>query len=320
MAWFRRSKTETQTAGDAGTAGSADFPLIRLQSVSKVFKGDADEETRALSDLTVDIGRGEYVTVSGPSGCGKSTFLAILALLDSPTSGRYWLSGRATGELSPSERARTRNVDVGLIFQSFNLIGDMSIYENVEYPLTVRGASASDRRQRVEAALDRVGLTARAKQRPGALSGGHQQLVAIARAFAGRPPILLADEPTGNLDSKSGAAVMKMLDELHADGATVCLATHNPDYIARAERHIYLFDGRMVDAPVVALSRGASPLGLLDTLSRAPLRGALPASHSYARPRRSATRERPLELRRHPSSLGAGDGVAKRRAAWRRCR
>ena len=260
MAWFRRSKIETQTAGDAGTAGSADFPLIRLQSVSKVFKGDADEETWALSDLTVDIGRGEYVTVSGPSGCGKSTFLAILALLDSPTSGRYWLSGRATGELSPSERARTRNVDVGLIFQSFNLIGDMSIYENVEYPLTVRGASASDRRQRVEAALDRVGLTARAKQRPGALSGGHQQLVAIARAFAGRPPILLADEPTGNLDSKSGAAVMKMLDELHADGATVCLATHNPDYIARAERHIYLFDGRIVDAPVVSLfPRGFAP-------------------------------------------------------------
>ena len=251
MSWFRRSKTETQTAGDVGMAGRADFPLIRLQNVSKVFKGDADEETWALSDLTVDIGRGEYVTVSGPSGCGKSTFLAILALLDSPTSGRYWLSGRATGELSPSERARTRNVDVGLIFQSFNLIGDMSIYENVEYPLTVRGASASDRRQRVEAALDRVGLTARAKQRPGALSGGHQQLVAIARAFAGRPPILLADEPTGNLDSKSGAAVMKMLDELHADGATVCLATHNPDYIARAERHIYLFDGRIVDAPVV---------------------------------------------------------------------
>ena len=176
-------------------------------------------------------------------------FLAILALLDSPTSGRYWLNGRATGELSPSERARTRNVDVGLIFQSFNLIGDMSIYENVEYPLTVRGASASDRRQRVEAALERVGLTARAKQRPGALSGGHQQLVAIARAFAGRPPILLADEPTGNLDSKSGAAVMKMLDELHADGATVCLATHNPDYIARAERHLYLFDGRIVDTP-----------------------------------------------------------------------
>ena len=248
---FAAAKPRRRRPVMSARPASADFPLIRLQNVSKVFKGDADEETWALSDLTVDIGRGEYVTVSGPSGCGKSTFLAILALLDSPTSGRYWLSGRATGELSPSERARTRNVDVGLIFQSFNLIGDMSIYENVEYPLTVRGASASDRRQRVEAALDRVGLTARAKQRPGALSGGHQQLVAIARAFAGRPPILLADEPTGNLDSKSGAAVMKMLDELHADGATVCLATHNPDYIARAERHIYLFDGRIVDAPVV---------------------------------------------------------------------
>ena len=248
MSWWRRSKTETTSSVD--TAINPDFPLIRLEGVTKTFKGDGDEDTRALSDVTVDIGRGEYVTVSGPSGCGKSTFLAILALLDAPTSGRYWLNGRATGELSPSERARTRNVDVGLIFQSFNLIGDMSVYENVEYPLTVRGASAADRRQRVESALERVGLTARAKQRPGSLSGGHQQLVAIARAIAGRPPILLADEPTGNLDSKSGEAVMKMLDELHADGATVCLATHNPDYIARAERHIYLFDGRIVDTPV----------------------------------------------------------------------
>jgi len=218
--------------------------------VDKVFARGDQPVTTALEGITFDIARGEFVSLIGPSGCGKSTFLAILALLDAPTSGRYWLNGRATGELSPSDRARTRNVDVGLIFQSFNLIGDMSIYENVEYPLTVRGASAADRRQRVESALERVGLTARAKQRPGSLSGGHQQLVAIARAFAGRPPILLADEPTGNLDSKSGEAVMKMLDELHADGATVCLATHNPDYIARAERHIYLFDGRIVDTPV----------------------------------------------------------------------
>ena len=149
MAWWRRSKTDTETRSATTTASTADFPLIRLQGITKIFKGDADEETRALSDVTVDIGRGEYVTVSGPSGCGKSTFLAILALLDSPTSGRYWLNGKATGSLSPSERARTRNVDVGLIFQSFNLIGDMSVYENVEYPLTVRGASASERRQRV---------------------------------------------------------------------------------------------------------------------------------------------------------------------------
>jgi putative ABC transport system ATP-binding protein len=227
----------------------ADKPLIRLQGITKLFKGDADEDTRALADVTVDIGRGQYVSVSGPSGCGKSTFLAILALLESPTAGRYWLNGRATERLSPSERARVRNIDVGLIFQSFNLIGDMTVYENVEYPLTLRGVSPADRRQKVEAALERVGLSPRAKQRPGSLSGGHQQLVAIARAYAGRPPILLADEPTGNLDSKSGESVMKMLDELHADGATVCLATHNPQYIARAERHIYLFDGALVDQP-----------------------------------------------------------------------
>jgi putative ABC transport system ATP-binding protein len=244
MPWWKRAKTASEPASDTA---AADMPLIRLQNITKIFKGDADEETRALWDVTVDIGRGQYVSVSGPSGCGKSTFLAVLALLESPTSGRYWLNGRATDRLTPSERARTRNVDVGLIFQSFNLIGDMTVYENIEYPLTLRGASPADRRDRVEAALSRVGLTERAKQRPGSLSGGHQQLVAIARAFAGRPPILLADEPTGNLDSKSGEAVMKMLDELHADGATVCLATHNPRYIERAERHIHLFDGQIVE-------------------------------------------------------------------------
>ncbi len=250
MAWWKRGKPAPAAEADATNA--RDMPLIRLQGVSKIFKGEADEETRALWDVTLDIGRSEYVSVSGPSGCGKSTFLAVLALLESPSSGRYWLNGRATDQMAPSERARTRNVEVGLIFQSFNLIGDMSVYENVEYPLTLRGASATERRQRVEAALERVGLTPRAKQRPGSLSGGHQQLVAIARAFAGRPPILLADEPTGNLDSTSGEAVMKMLDELNADGATVCLATHNPAYIARAERHIYLFDGRVVPEPVSA--------------------------------------------------------------------
>jgi putative ABC transport system ATP-binding protein len=250
MSWWRRSKTESGGTAAADLPETPDKPLIRLEGISKVFKGEADEETHALADVTVDIGRGQYISVSGPSGCGKSTFLAILALLESPTSGRYWLNGRATDRLTPGERARTRNVDVGLIFQSFNLIGDMTVYENVEYPLTLRGASAVDRRARVDAALERVGLTTRAKQRPGSLSGGHQQLVAIARAFTGRPPILLADEPTGNLDSKSGESVMKMLDELHADGATVCLATHNPQYIARAERHIYLFDGRIVAEPV----------------------------------------------------------------------
>jgi putative ABC transport system ATP-binding protein len=245
MAWWRRKQD-----GGSESAGGA-MPLIRLENVTKIFKGEeADEETRALDGVTVDIGRGEYVSVSGPSGCGKSTFLAILALLDSPTSGRYWLNGRATDRLSPAEKARARNIDIGLVFQSFNLIADMSVYENVEYPLTCRGASTEERRQRVDAALERVGMSARAKQRPGQLSGGHQQLVAIARAIAGRPPILLADEPTGNLDSKSGDDLMQMLGELHADGATICLATHNPQYVAQAQRHLYLFDGRLVDTPV----------------------------------------------------------------------
>src|SRR5262245_7885080 len=249
MFWRKR---KPDTVGEAEPAERSDLPLIRLEGLSKVFKGDADEETRALWDVTLDIGRGEYVSVSGPSGCGKSTFLALLALLESPTAGRYWLNGRATDQLSPAERARTRNVHVGVIFQSFNLIGDMTVYENVEYPLSLRNVGAADRRSRVDAALDRVGLSARAKQRPGSLSGGHQQLVAIARAFAGRPPILLADEPTGNLDSKSGEAVMQMLEELHAGGATICLATHNPDYIARTPRRLYLFDGRVVATPVDA--------------------------------------------------------------------
>jgi putative ABC transport system ATP-binding protein len=243
MWWRRQSEKARETATDTS------LPLIRLEGIGKTFRGDADEETRALSDITLDIGRGEYVSVSGPSGCGKSTFLAILGLLETPTSGRYWLNGRAVDRLAQGERARVRNVDVGLIFQSFNLIGDMSVEENVEYPLTLRGAPEKERKDRVRAALERVGLTGRARQRPGQLSGGHQQLVAIARAIAGRPPILLADEPTGNLDSKSGDALMEVLSELHADGATVCLATHNPDYVARAQRHIYLFDGRVVEQP-----------------------------------------------------------------------
>ncbi len=244
MAWWKRGRPVEDGL-------NPDMPLIRLERVTKVFKGDAaDEETRALSDVTVDIGRGEYVSVSGPSGCGKSTFLSILAMLDTPTNGRYFLNGRAVDELTPAEKARLRNIELGLIFQSFNLIADMSVYENVEYPLSLRNASPADRKARVEAALDRVGLVGRSKQRPGQLSGGHQQLVAIARAIAGRPPILLADEPTGNLDSKSGDALMDMLGELHADGATVCLATHDPRYIARAERHLYLFDGQIVADPV----------------------------------------------------------------------
>jgi putative ABC transport system ATP-binding protein len=246
MAWWQRTRREPME-----TAAVEGGPLIRLEAVSKIFAGDGGEaDTRALDEVTVDIARGEYVSISGPSGCGKSTFLSILALLDTPTRGRYWFNGRRMDTRSPSEKARIRNVDVGLIFQSFNLIGDMTVAENVEYPLTLRGVEAADRRARVTAALERVGLAARATQRPGSLSGGHQQLVAIARAIAGRPPIVLADEPTGNLDSKSGEAVMQLLDELNAAGATICLATHNPDYIARTPRRLYLFDGRLVDAPV----------------------------------------------------------------------
>ena len=246
MAWWSRRERRAD-GGDA--AVDPNQPVIRLEAVTKLFKGDADDDTRALDNVTVDIARGEYVSVSGPSGCGKTTFLAVLALLDTPTSGRYWLNGRATDQLTPSERARVRNLDVGLIFQSFNLIGDMTVYENVEYPLTLRGISPADRKARVDAALDRVGLTARAKQRPGSLSGGHQQLVAVARAITGRPAILLADEPTGNLDSKSGEALMQMFAELHAGGATVCLATHDPRWVTHAQRHLYLFDGRLVDQP-----------------------------------------------------------------------
>jgi putative ABC transport system ATP-binding protein len=226
------------------------MPLIRLERVSKTFPGDADEPAVALRDVSVEVGRGEYVSVSGPSGCGKSTFLSILALLDTPTTGSYWLAGRDVSRLAPSERARIRNIEIGLVFQSFNLIGDLTVYENVEYPLTLRGIPPAEREARTMAALERVGVANRRAQRPGSLSGGHQQLVAIARAIAGRPPIVLADEPTGNLDSASGDAVMQMIGELHQSGSTICLATHNPKYIALATRHIYLFDGGVVQRPV----------------------------------------------------------------------
>lgn len=245
MAWWKRSRS---TSPDAVRA---DLPLIRLDHVTKIFRtGDPSEpETRALDDVTVDIGHGEYVAVSGPSGCGKSTFLSVLGLLDSPSAGHYWLSGRRVDALTASERARVRSVEIGLVFQSFNLIGDMTVYENVEYPLTLKNVAGDARRARVEQALTRVGLAARAKQRPGQLSGGHQQLVAIARAMAGRPPIVLADEPTGNLDSRSGEIVMEMLAELHRDGATICLASHDPRYVSQARRHVHLLDGRVVTEP-----------------------------------------------------------------------
>jgi putative ABC transport system ATP-binding protein len=248
MAWWRKEPKETSTPGADATA-AADMPLIRLDRISKVFKGDADEDTWALKDVTVDINRGEFVSVSGPSGCGKSTFLSMLALLDTPSSGRYWLNGKPTDRMTPTERTRARSLDIGLVFQSFNLIGDMTVYENVEYPLTLRGVTQADRATRVAAALERVGLTSRAKVRPGSLSGGHQQLVAVARAITGRPAILLADEPTGNLDSKAGESLMQLFSELHTGGATLCVVTHDPRWLEQAQRHIYLFDGQIASQP-----------------------------------------------------------------------
>jgi putative ABC transport system ATP-binding protein len=224
-------------------------PLIKLEGVKKVFLTD-EVETHALAGIDMSIQRGEYVSIAGPSGCGKSTLLSILGLLDTPTHGSYHLNSRAVSDLPAAERARVRNREIGFIFQSFNLIGDLSVFENVELPLTYRGMPSSERRQRVLAALERVGMAHRAKHLPSQLSGGQQQRVAVARAVAGEPLILLADEPTGNLDSKSGEAVMGLLAELHATGATICMVTHDPRYARHAERSIYLFDGRDVEEPV----------------------------------------------------------------------
>jgi len=223
-------------------------PVIKLDHLTKVFVTD-EVETHALEEVSLDIARGEYVSISGPSGCGKSTLLSILGLLDSPSDGSYALNGRQVAELKASERARVRNREIGFIFQSFNLIGDLSVFENVELPLTYRGMPQKERRQRVQEALERVGMAHRAKHLPSQLSGGQQQRVAVARAVAGEPVMLLADEPTGNLDSKSGESVMELLRELYMTGATICMVTHDPRYARHAERHIYLFDGRVVDAP-----------------------------------------------------------------------
>ena len=220
-------------------------PLIHLEGVTKVFYTD-EVETHALSGTHLDINRGEYVSITGPSGCGKSTLLSILGLLDSPTDGTYLLNSKVVSDLSLSERARIRNREVGFIFQSFNLIGDLTVYENVELPLTYRGMSAADRRKRVGDALEKVGMAHRAKHLPSQLSGGQQQRVAVARAVAGEPSILLADEPTGNLDSTNGEAVMDLLRDLHRNGATICMVTHDPRYARYADRAIHLFDGRVV--------------------------------------------------------------------------
>jgi len=223
--------------------------LIKLAGVSKVFLTD-EVETHALAGVEMAIGRGEYVSIAGPSGCGKSTLLSILGLLDTPSKGEYVLNGRPVADLPPSERARVRNREIGFIFQSFNLIGDLSVFENVELPLTYRGMAGAERRQRVTAALERVGMAHRAKHLPSQLSGGQQQRVAVARAVAGEPLILLADEPTGNLDSKSGEQVMDLLKELHDAGATICMVTHDPRYARHAQRSIHLFDGKVIETPI----------------------------------------------------------------------
>jgi putative ABC transport system ATP-binding protein len=223
-----------------------DQPLIKLEGVTKVFLTD-EVETHALSGIHLEIKRGEYISIAGPSGCGKSTLLSILGLLDSPSDGGYWLGGKPVSDLPLSERARIRNREVGFIFQSFNLIGDLTVYENVELPLTYRGLRASERRDRVRAALERVGMGHRAKHLPSQLSGGQQQRVAVARAVAGDPLILLADEPTGNLDSVNGEAVMELLGELHQQGATICMVTHDQRYASHADRTVHIFDGLVVD-------------------------------------------------------------------------
>src|SRR6186713_3288187 len=220
--------------------------LIKLEGVTKVFLTD-EVETHALSGIHMDILKGEYVSIAGPSGCGKSTLLSILGLLDSPTDGSYILNGRPVQGLTLPERARIRNREIGFIFQSFNLIGDLTVYENVELPLTYRGMKATERKERAMAALEKVEMSHRAKHLPSQLSGGQQQRVAVARAVCGSPSILLADEPTGNLDSKNGESVMTLLQELHREGATICMVTHDPRYAKHAERSIHLFDGRVAE-------------------------------------------------------------------------
>jgi putative ABC transport system ATP-binding protein len=233
------------------TMDNGSQPLLRLEKVSKVFVTD-EVETHALSGVHIDVTKGEYLSIAGPSGCGKSTLLAILGLLDTPTDGMYYLNGKPVTGLKLSERARIRNREIGFIFQAFNLIGDLTVYENVELPLTYRGMPSAERKRRVQEALERVGMSHRMKHYPSQLSGGQQQRVAVARALSGDPLILLADEPTGNLDSANGEAVMNLLRELHQGGATICMVTHDPRYSEFADRTIHLFDGRIVEESVEA--------------------------------------------------------------------
>src|SRR5436305_3697540 len=223
--------------------------LIHLSDEKKVFYTD-EVETHALSGIHLDIKKGEFLSIAGPSGCGKSTLLSILGLLDSPSDGNYWLNGSPVDNLKLSERARIRNREIGFIFQSFNLIGDLTVFENVELPLTYRGMRSAERKARVTEALEKVGMAHRSKHLPSQLSGGQQQRVAVARALGGQPLILLADEPTGNLDSKNGEAVMELLDNLHREGATICMVTHDERFARHADRIVHMFDGKIVEETV----------------------------------------------------------------------
>ena len=224
-------------------------PLIQLENLSKVFLTD-EVETHALAGVSFTVEKGDYIAIAGPSGCGKSTLLSLLGLLDSPSDGTYLLNGRMVQDLTLPERARIRNREIGFVFQSFNLIGDLTVFENVELPLTYRGMPAGERKQAVTDALEKVGMGHRAKHLPSQLSGGQQQRVAVARALAGSPAVLLADEPTGNLDSKNGDAVMELLHELHRGGATIIMVTHDPRFARHAQRTVHMFDGRVVNEPV----------------------------------------------------------------------
>ncbi len=226
--------------------------LIRMSGIKKVFYTD-EVETHALADVHFEIAKGEYVAISGPSGCGKTTLLSILGLLDTPSGGEYELAGQPVANLAPAARAQVRNRQIGFIFQAFNLIGDLTVFENVELPLTYRDMSAAERKDRVHRALERVGMSHRAKHFPMQLSGGQQQRVAVARAVAGDPAILLADEPTGNLDSKNGEAVMALLQELHQAGSTICMVTHDARYAQHADREVHLFDGKVDDTGGLAI-------------------------------------------------------------------
>jgi putative ABC transport system ATP-binding protein len=247
--------TEYVSPNDASTMTDRTTSLIKLEDLKKVFYTD-EVETHALSGVHFEIGQGDYLSISGPSGCGKSTLLSILGLLDTPTHGRYVLNGTPVEHLDNTQRAHIRNKEIGFIFQAFNLIGDLTVFENVELPLTYRaGMNAAERKKRVVEALERVRMAHRLQHYPAQLSGGQQQRVAVARALVGSPSILLADEPTGNLDSKNGEAVMSLLSDLHEDGATICIVTHDPRYADYADRKIHMFDGRVVDEETLARLR-----------------------------------------------------------------